>query len=46
MANMCFAETLVGEVMGMETVLGTMVFMPFNENRFGFQRINVKIKDG
>jgi hypothetical protein len=32
--------------MGMETVLGTMVFMPLDGNRFGFQRINVKIKDG
>jgi hypothetical protein len=28
------------------TVLGTMVFMPLDGNRFGFQRINVKIKDG
>jgi hypothetical protein len=26
--------------------LGTMVFMPLDGNRFGFQRINVKIKDG
>jgi hypothetical protein len=28
MTNMCFAETLVSWVMGMVTILGTMVFMP------------------
>jgi hypothetical protein len=32
--------------MGMVTILGTMVFMPLDGNYFGFQRINVKIKDG
>jgi hypothetical protein len=32
--------------MGMVTALGTMVFMPFDRNRFGFERIDVKIKDG
>jgi hypothetical protein len=32
--------------MWMVTVLGTMVFMPPDGNRFCFQRINVKIKDG
>jgi hypothetical protein len=30
----------------MVTVLGTMVFMPLDGNRFDFQRINDKIKDG
>jgi hypothetical protein len=30
----------------MVTILGTMVFMPLDGNRFGFQRINDKIKDG
>jgi hypothetical protein len=30
----------------MVIVLGTMVFMPLDGNRFGFQRINDKIKDG
>jgi hypothetical protein len=25
--------------------LGTMVFMPLDGNRFGFQRINDKVKD-
>jgi hypothetical protein len=28
------------------TALGTMVFMPFDGNRFGFQKSDVKIKDG
>jgi hypothetical protein len=28
------------------TALGTMGFMPLDENRFGFQKIDVKIKDG
>jgi hypothetical protein len=32
--------------MGLITALGAMVFMPLDENRFGFQRIDVKIKDG
>jgi hypothetical protein len=27
------------------TALGTLVFMPLDRNRFGFQRINDKIKD-
>jgi hypothetical protein len=30
----------------MVTILDTMVFMPLDGNRFGFQRINDKIKDG
>jgi hypothetical protein len=32
--------------MGLVTALGTIVFMPLDGNRFGFQRINDKIKDG
>jgi hypothetical protein len=28
------------------TALGTMVFMPLDENYFGFQKSDVKIKDG
>jgi hypothetical protein len=32
--------------MGLITTLGTMEFMPLDGNRFGFQRINDKIKDG
>jgi hypothetical protein len=32
--------------MGLITALGTMVFMPLDGNHFGFQRIDVKIKDG
>jgi hypothetical protein len=28
------------------TALGTMVSMPLDENRFGFQKSDVKIKDG
>jgi hypothetical protein len=32
--------------MEMITALGTMVFMSLDRNRFGFQRINDKIKDG
>jgi hypothetical protein len=30
----------------MITALGTVVFMSLDGNRFGFQRINDKIKDG
>jgi hypothetical protein len=30
----------------MLTALGNMVFMSFDGNHFGFQRINDKIKDG
>jgi hypothetical protein len=32
--------------MGLITALGTMVFIPLDVNRFDFQRINNKIKDG
>jgi hypothetical protein len=31
---------------GVIIALGTMVFMSFDRNRFGFQRMNDKIKDG
>jgi hypothetical protein len=46
MTNVYFPETLVSQVMEVITTLGNMVFMSLDGNRFGFQRINDKIKDG